>query len=94
MRSTPTFTSGRGRVSAQLHDCQFKSPKRRSTNDIVFAFAGFIPPVTPPVRGQSPGHVARGPRFVCCPRNPQNINFLGPTGKIGGRGHRDRVLRA
>ena len=39
-------------------------------------------------RGESPGRVSRGQRFMCYLRNPRNIIFFSgyPTGKTGDRG--------
>ena len=33
-------------------------------------------PVTPPMRGESPGQVSRGQRFMCYHRNPRNTEFF------------------
>ena len=53
-------------------------------------------PVTPSVRGQSPGRVTRGQRFMYYPRNPRNINLVARVSDQEDRwqGWPDRVLRA
>ena len=43
--------------------------------------------------GGSPDRVARGQLFICCVRNPRNINISSghPAGRIGDRGDREIV---
>ena len=75
----PTTKTVRGTGAMKKASCNSKVWKGKGTNDKHKQLSNDCP-----VGGVSPHRVARGQTFVCCVRNPRNINKFCPGTRPGG----------